>query len=455
MSAEATILVVDDEKDIRDALEGILVDEGYRVFLAKDGPEALRVLEDHPVDLVFLDIWMPGPDGIEVLKGIRDRSPDTRVIMISGHGNIELAVRAVKLGAYDFIEKPLSLEKILLTAEHALREKRLQEENRVLLKRLEERYELIGVSRAIEELREQIRMVAPTDSWVLITGENGTGKELVARNIHLLSKRRNRPFVEVNCAAIPDELIESELFGYEKGAFTGATSRKEGRFDLANGGTLFLDEIGDMSLKTQAKILRVLQEQTFVRVGGTENVKVDVRVIAATNKDLRREMEKGNFREDLYYRLNIIPFRIPPLRERIEDIPIFVNHFIRAYSMKVGKKPKAVSDEAMEVLKAYHWPGNVRELKNLMERLVIMTKGDTIGVDDLPDYIVEDTKGVTVSPSGDFPSLRDARMNFEREYILKKLKEHGGNISKTAESIGLERSTLYRKMRAYGIEVEE
>lgn len=453
------ILVVDDEEDIREALKGILMDEGYRVLLARNGEEALRKVEESPVDLVLLDIWMPGPDGIKVLQEIKKRGPGIRVIMISGHGNIELAVKAVKLGAYDFIEKPFSLDKVLLTIDHALKEKRLEEENKTLLRRLEERYELIGMSKAIRELREQIKVVAPTESWVLITGENGTGKELVARNIHLQSRRRNRPFVEVNCAALPEELIESELFGYEKGAFTGATSRKEGRFDLANGGTIFLDEIGDMSLKTQAKILRVLQEQTFVRVGGTESIKVDVRVIAATNKDLEREIEKGNFRSDLYYRLNVIPFHIPPLRERAEDIPIFVNHFLKAYSIKVGKKPKSVSEEAMDILKAYRWPGNVRELKNLMERLVIMTAGDTIDVEDLPEYIVKGAWKVTpkdaTSSFDTASSFKDARNRFEREYILRKLWENKGNISKTAESIGLERSTLYRKMKAYGIEVKE
>ncbi len=451
------IMVVDDEGSIRDTLEGILKDEGYRVSLAKDGKEALRYIErDDSIDLVLLDIWMPGMDGMEVLGRIKEKEPGVMVVMISGHGTIDLAVKATKLGAYDFIEKPLSLEKVLLTIKHALDEKRLQDEKRDMVKRMLKRYEIIGSSSTVKRLKDQISLVAPTDSWVLITGENGTGKELIARNIHLMSNRRDKPFIEVNCAAIPDELIESELFGYEKGAFTGATSRKSGRFDLADGGTIFLDEIGDMSLKTQAKILRILQEQSFVRVGGTESVEVNVRVIAATNKDLKKEMEEGNFRKDLYYRLNVIPFHIPPLRERREDIPVFIEYFLKVYTTEIGKKPKSISKEAIECLISYHWPGNVRELKNLIERLVIMTPGDIIGVNDLPDYTREEEKMVSAFERiVENSSLKKAREEFEKGFILSKLEENNGNISKTAESIGIERSSLYRKIKAYGIEIRE
>lgn len=449
------ILVVDDEESIRKSLAGVLNDEGYNVSLARDGEEALAFLDRSLPSLILLDIWMPGFDGIEVLKRIKEKDSSIPVIMISGHGSIDVAVKATKLGAYDFIEKPLSLEKVLLTVNHALQEKKLQEENRQLLKRIEKKYELIGVSKSIKMLKEQIKVVAPTDSWVLITGENGTGKELVARNIHLLSKRSNKPFIEVNCAAIPEELIESELFGYEKGAFTGANTRKEGRFDLADGGTLFLDEIGDMSLRTQAKILRILQEQRFVRVGGVESIEVDVRVIAATNKDLKKEIEKGSFRSDLYYRLNVIPFHIPPLRERREDIPVFIDYFLNLYAKEMGKRQKTISRDAMRLLEAYSWPGNVRELKNLVERLVIMVPKETIDVEDLPDYIRSETEDSSYKEIFRYPSLRKARKVFEREFILAKLEENNGNVTKTAREIGIERSSLYRKIKEYGIEVKE
>ncbi len=449
------VLVVDDEESIRTAIEGILKDEGYNVHLASNGEAALKVFDGFTPDIVLLDIWMPGLDGIEVLKRIKEKKPATEVIMISGHGNVEVAVKATKLGAYDFIEKPLSLEKVLLAVSHALKKKNLQQANRNLLEKMEKKYELIGVSKVVRVLKEQIETVAPTEGWILITGENGTGKELIARNVHLLSKRRDSAFVEVNCAAIPEDLIESELFGYEKGAFTGANVRKEGKFDKANGGTIFLDEIGDMSLRTQAKVLRILQEQSFMRVGGTENIQVDVRVIAATNKDLKVEMEKGNFREDLYYRLNVIPFHIPSLRERSEDIPVFIDFFLNVYTTETGKRSKSISREARDMLKTYTWPGNVRELKNLIERLVIMSPGEMIGVNDLPDYIRKGKETLQFNGVIQTSSLKAARQRFEREFILAKLEKNNGNISKTADSIGIERSSLYRKIKSYNIEIAE
>ncbi len=447
-----TVLVVDDEKDIRDALKGVFRDEGYEVLVAGSAEEALKRLESALVDCILLDIWLPQMDGIEALKEIKKKWPDVPVVMISGHANIESAVRTTKLGAYDFIEKPLSLEKVILTVEHALEQKRLTDENRALNQKAGLKYEIIGNSRPILDLKSDILRVGPTNSWVLITGENGTGKEFVARNIHLNSQRRGRPFIEVNCAAIPEELIESELFGHEKGSFTGATAKKIGKFDLADKGTIFLDEIGDMSLKTQAKILRILQEQTFERVGGTEQIRVDVRVIAATNKDLKAEIANGNFREDLFYRLNVIPFVVPPLRERREDIPLFIAHFLNEFSRETSRDIHSVSEDAMEALANYNWPGNVRELKNIVERLVIMTPSDSITSEGLPAYI----KGAKANlPDGLFRSdlLKEARKDFEREFILRKLKEFHGNISRTAEAIGVERSHLYRKMRSYGIDI--
>ncbi|MFQ5736406.1 MAG: sigma-54-dependent transcriptional regulator [Thermodesulfobacteriota bacterium] len=446
-----TILIIDDEKEIREALAGVFGDEGYTVNICGSAEEALKRLESSSPDLVLLDIWLPGMDGVDALKRIKAKFPVLPVIMISGHANIETAVKTTKLGAYDFIEKPLSLDKVILTAAHALENRRLVEENTAHRQKALARYEIIGASRTMAALKDDIKRVSPSNSWVLITGENGTGKEFVARNIHLLSNRSGKPFVEVNCAAIPEELIESELFGHEKGAFTSAVAQKKGKFDLADKGTIFLDEIGDMSLKTQAKILRILQEQSFERVGGTERIAVDVRVIAATNKDLKEQIVKGTFREDLYYRLNVIPFHVPPLRERGEDIPLFIDHFLQEFSRETAREVLTIDAGAREVLVNYGWPGNVRELKNLIERLVIMTPSNVITVDDLPIYL----KAAAPSETGGALNsnlLKVARREFEREFILRKLKEHGGNIAKTAEAIGIERSHLYRKIRSYGIE---
>ncbi|MBI5599817.1 MAG: sigma-54-dependent Fis family transcriptional regulator [Deltaproteobacteria bacterium] len=446
-----TIMVVDDEKNIRDSLEGVLRDEGFEVVSSENAEEAISRIKSAPPDLVLLDIWLAGMDGVTALSEIKTAHPGLPVVMISGHGTVETAVRATKLGAYDFLEKPLSLEKVVLTVSHALEEKRLMEENTALLDRAKKKYGIIGQTAAIVGLKNDIRRVAPTNSWVLITGENGTGKELVAWNIHLYSNRSGKPFVEVNCAAIPEELIESELFGHEKGAFTSAVSSKKGKFDMADGGTIFLDEIGDMSLKTQAKVLRILEDQSFERVGGTKKITVDVRVVAATNKNLPEEIKKGNFREDLYYRLNVIPFHVPPLRERTGDIPLFVRHFLEEFSRETSKDVPTVEDPAAGMLLRYAWPGNVRELKNLMERFVIMSPSGVITTDDVPSYIKGDVRSGQESPLGR-ETLRQARVDFEREFIMKKLNEFGGNVARTAEAIGIERSHLHRKIKAYGID---
>jgi two-component system, NtrC family, nitrogen regulation response regulator NtrX len=448
------ILVVDDEESIRQSLNGILKDEGYDVLCLKDGVQALKQIESDSPDLVLLDIWMPGIDGMETLEKMKSQNPNLPVIMISGHANIELAMKAAKLGAYDFIEKPLSLEKVLLTVNNALTFSKLEQENQALRQEVQRKYEIVGSSPIIQQLKEQIKIVAPTNGWVLITGENGTGKELVARGIHQLSLRMDKPFVEVNCAAIPEELIESELFGHEKGSFTGALTKRRGKFDLANEGIIFLDEIADMSLKTQAKILRILQEQKFERVGGSEMIFVDVRVIAATNRELKDEIQKGKFREDLYYRLNVIPLTVPPLRERKGDIPVLVEHFIADFCIENNKENKKVSPEAMELLTTYSWPGNVRELKNVVERMVIMTRGGVIEKRDIPDPIREQPKSQREIAFFEYNLLKDARREFEKQFLMKKLLENDENISKTAEVIGIERSNLHRKIKSYGIELK-
>lgn len=447
-----TILVVDDEVSILQSLEGILSDEGYETVCVESGSGALEKIEESIPDLVLLDIWMPGLDGIETLEKIKQDYPHVQVVMMSGHGNIETAVKATKMGAYDFIEKPLSLEKLLLAVKNALDYYRLEEEISLLKEKDRNKYHIIGESQAITALKEQLRIVAPTNAWVLISGDNGTGKELVAHNIHGLSNRSNKPMVEVNCAAIPEDLIESELFGHEKGAFTGASTMKKGKFDLAHEGTLFLDEIGDMSLKAQSKTLRILQEQKFERVGGAKTIHVDVRVIAATNKDLEAEIEKGTFRDDLYYRLNVIPMRVPPLKERVEDIPSLVKMFVDEFSMSTNIEPKDVSPEALEMLKRYDWPGNVRELRNLIERLMIMVPERVIGKKHIPDPFnkaAQDTGDLEFALKA--RSLRDAKGQFEKAFIEAKLKEFDGNISQTAEAIGVERSNLHRKIKGYDL----
>ncbi len=454
-----SILIVDDEASIRESLKGILQDEGFSTLFAQSGEEGLKIIRDESPDLVLLDIWMPGIDGMETLRRIREDHPEQLVIMMSGHGTIETAVKATKLGAYDFIEKPLSLEKVLLCIQNAVKVAALVEENRSLKAKLAREHEIIGTSVPMRQLKEQIAIAAPTSGWVLITGENGTGKELVARAIHQLSRRRLKPFIEVNCAAIPEELIESELFGHERGAFTGATTQRKGKFDLAHEGTLFLDEIGDMSLKTQAKVLRILQEHKFERVGGNRTIEVDVRVIAATNKDLDAEISRGAFREDLYYRLNVLPFHVPLLRERVEDIPLLASHFLDYFCSKESRAPKRLTDKAMEMLQNYPWPGNVRELKNIIERLVIMTPQQEITELQLPAVIRNRQEPTARSPfvstAGESESFREAREEFERDYILQKLEENDWNVSRTAEMIGIERSNLHRKIKTFGIELKK
>jgi two-component system nitrogen regulation response regulator NtrX len=449
--AHEQILVVDDDQKVLKSVVDILRDEGYRVSGAGDGSEALRAIQKSPPDLVILDIWMPGIDGLATLDAIKRIHQELPVIMISGHGTIETAVKATKLGAFDYLEKPLDLEKVHLAVRHALDLRRLEWENRALRETLDRRYEIVGESKAIRMLREQILSAAPSNGRVLIRGESGTGKELIARAIHRNSARSEMPFVVVNCAAIPEELIESELFGHERGAFTGATGQRRGKFELADGATIFLDEVGDMSLKTQAKVLRVLQEQTFERVGGSEGLTVDVRVIAASNKDLLEEIRRGAFREDLYYRLSVIPFEVPPLRERQEDIPLLARYFLQSFCQEHGKPEKELSPEALELLVEYQWPGNVRELRNVIERMVIMVPARTIQPLDLASSLRRAGPKREVWPAPD-GTLRDARSRFEREFILRRLEESQWNVTKAAERLGIERSNLHRKMRAYGIE---
>lgn len=460
-----TILVVDDEKVILDSVSDILEDEGFKIKQAKDGKSSLEIMNDSLPDLVLLDIWMPGMDGLEVLEKIKESWTYLPVVIMSGHGTIETAVKATRLGAFDFIEKPLSYDSLILTLKNALSFQELQDEN-VLLR--EQAFaavgnrNLTGKSPAMKKLMEQIDIVAPTDAWVLIQGENGTGKELVAQTIHRKSKRSKKPLVEVNCAAIPEELIESEMFGHEKGSFTGAMSMKRGKFDLANGGALFLDEIGDMSLKTQAKVLRILQEQRFERVGGNRTINVDVRIIAATNKDLEEEIKLGNFREDLYFRLNVIPIVVPPLKERIEDIPLLAEEFLSEFASGFAKgTKKTLSESALNALKNYDWPGNVRELRNLIERLIILSKGSVIELTDLPPSIKDNNNSSVLKeslesgPSFSFMECMDfkrARSLFEKEYLETHIKRNNGNLKKTAEEIGIERRHIYRKIKSLGIE---
>ncbi|MBI4686044.1 MAG: sigma-54-dependent Fis family transcriptional regulator [Nitrospirae bacterium] len=440
------VLVVDDEEGIRESLSGIFEDEGYDVLTAQSGEEAIKMLKEYPPDLILLDIWLTGMDGIQTLQEIKTITPDVPVIMISGHGNIELAVRTTKIGAYDFLEKPLSLEKVVLVSKRALEKRTLEIENIELRKNLVVKWNLIGESQKMKNLQEQIGMAAHSNSRVLIFGESGTGKEVVARLLHEQSPRLKKSFIEVNCAAIPQELIESELFGHEKGSFTGAFEKKQGKFELADGGTLFLDEIGDMSLQTQAKVLRVIETQEFQRVGGNKNISVDVRIIAATNKDLMEEAKKGNFREDLYFRLNVIPIFIPPLRERKEDIPLLVDYFIKAFAAEYGKPPKKIMPETLKSLQAYDWKGNVRELKNVIERLFIMTSSNVINSKHILVSEVQENQNYFT-----YKTLKDARDAFEKDYITKKLEESNWNISKTAEVLDIERSNLHRKIKAYDI----
>ena len=446
----SSVLIVDDEAGVRSALGGVLRDEGYLVEAVESGEACLERTLRAAFDVIILDIWLPGMDGLATLARLQERRVDAPVVMISGHGNIESAVRAIKMGAFDFVEKPLSLEKTVLVVANAVRQRRLEAENRELRATVVRRHTIVGNSYAMGQLLEQVAMAAPTNGRVLIYGENGTGKELIARTIHIRSRRTKGPFIEVNCAAIPEELIESELFGHVKGAFTGAVSDRRGKFELAGDGTLFLDEIGDMSLKTQAKVLRALQEQVVEPVGGTSSVKVNVRVIAATNKDLPTEIRAGRFRDDLYFRLNVIPISVPPLRERESDVPLLAEHFMAEFAREYGRRSKKLDAGAATGLRAYRWPGNVRELRNVIERLMIMVPGDTITVADLGFLDLSSAGSPEASGAPSVP-LHEARDRFEREYILRALAAQNGNISRTADVLGVERSNLYRKMRAFGI----
>jgi two-component system, NtrC family, nitrogen regulation response regulator NtrX len=454
------VLIVDDEAEIRDSLESILREENYLVTSAATATEALELLRDAAYDVVLLDIWLPDRDGLDALTEIRQLEPSNvpEVIIISGHGTIEAAVRATKLGAYDFLEKPLSLDRTLIVLKNAMKARQMREDNQEFARQLT-RGTVTGNSVPMKALRQQIKLMAPTNGRVLIFGESGTGKELIGRTMHAESLRKERPFVELNCAAIPEDYIESELFGYRHGAIPGGPSEKRGTFERADGGTLFLDEVGDMSLKTQAKVLRALDEQRFLPVGASHPVHVDVRVIAATNKDLEEEIARGNFREDLFYRLNVIPFFVPPLRERKEDIPLLVKEFLQQFGSEYGRPHVEMTDDALAALKQYHWPGNVRELRNLIERVLILNP-KTLRIErrHLPMLVYRDSARDAGKNNGrgeEFTSLLQAREAYEREYILKKLEEFHGNVSRAAEGLGLERSHLYRKMKALGVTIKE
>jgi two-component system nitrogen regulation response regulator NtrX len=451
------ILVVDDEAEIRRSVRMILEYEGYDVLEASNGPEGLTMIERDGPDLVFLDIKMQGLDGLEALQRIRQTNESLPVVIISGHGTVSTAVEATKLGAFDFIEKPLASERVLVTIRNALDQTRLQSENRTLKRAAEARHQMVGESPALRQIWDAIKRASPTNATVLLLGESGVGKELVARSIHRNSLRSRERFVQVNCAAIPEELIESELFGHEKGSFTGATEKQIGKFEQADHGTIFLDEVGDMSAKTQAKVLRVLQEGEVERLGSARTIKVDVRVIAATNKDLEAEIEKGTFREDLYFRLSVIPIRVPPLRDRREDIPALVRHFVDLFSRENNRKPQRFTPAALEYLQKARWKGNVRELRNTVERLLIMTPGDSIDIDDLRDVVRADAKAAAAPEPNerDRPgTLREFKESAERAFLVDKLRENAWNISKTAEVIGTPRSNLYKKLEQYAISQE-
>jgi two-component system nitrogen regulation response regulator NtrX len=446
------ILIIDDEEPIRRTLRMTLEYEGYEVLEASSGSDGLEKVEREALDVIFLDIKMPGMDGLEVLEQMQERGSTPAVIVISGHGNVKTAVAATKLGAFDFIEKPIETERALVAVRNALARKALADEVDRLRPRFARRFQMVGSSRAMDDVRDAIARSAPTNATVLITGESGTGKELVARAIHDNSNRSRGPFVQVNCAAIPEDLIESELFGHEKGSFTGATSKQIGKFEQAHRGTIFLDEVGDMSPRTQAKVLRVLQEGEVERVGSAKTIKVDVRVIAATNKDLAGAIENGDFREDLYFRLSVIPIPTPALRERPEDIELLVDHFVEAFAAEDNLKPKKFSKTAMERLKKHAWPGNVRELRNTVERLLIMSPGERIEPEHLPESVrAADSRSPQVQHAS---TLKEFKESSERAFLVQKLRENNWNISQTAQLIGTPRSNLYKKLEHYKISQE-
>ena len=452
----ARLLIVDDEKGIRDALAQVFEYEGQEVRVAEDGPDALLVANTFQPDLVFLDVKMPGMDGLEVLARLGDESPGSLVIMISGHGTIDTALEATRRGAYDFLEKPLDTDRLLVTLRRALELKGLTESMAELRSQVESRYEIVGNSLPIRRVLERIEKVAATDARILISGENGTGKELVARAIHRLSSRSDTVFIEVNCAAIPSELIESELFGHLRGSFTGAFADRAGKFEQANGGTLFLDEIGDMSRDAQAKVLRVLEQGVLTRIGGSEAVEVDVRVLSATNKNLEQEIEDGGFRKDLFYRLNVVPIRVPSLRERPEDIPMLVTHFSEGMVAREGSAPRVFSDAAMDRLKTLTWPGNVRELRNTVERLLILCDGSEITSDDVDSLTI--SRARSVDPGRELLALDNFsafKEEAERAYIVGKLRANDWNVAETARRIEMPRSNLYKKIEKYGLVRED
>jgi two-component system nitrogen regulation response regulator NtrX len=448
------ILIIDDERNIRRTLDMILSGEGYQVFALASGKDALELLQKEHIHMALLDIVMPEINGLDLLPKLLEVRPDLAVVVISGHGTIQNAVHATKLGAYDFLEKPLSREKVLLAVSHALKTQELAAENRDLKQTIEGRNKMVGESPAIQNILDQIARVAPSNGRVLILGESGTGKELIARAVHKLSRRAANPFIKVNCAAIPEELIESELFGSDRGAFTGAIKTRDGKFLQADGGTLFLDEIGDMTLSVQAKVLRALEQGEFERVGGDETFRVDVRVIAATNKDLHRAVERGDFREDLYFRLNVVPITAPPLRERLEDIAALAEHFLSQYAEENGFMPKTLSQEVQKILFRYNWPGNIRELKNLVERLSIMVPSNEIQPDDLPplEGLHIPNQSASLPGFGPGKTLRQVREAVERHYIAAALDRHSGNVTQASRTLGIERTNLHKKIKYYELE---
>jgi two-component system nitrogen regulation response regulator NtrX len=452
----STILVVDDEQGIREVLQDVLADEGHRVITVEDGFRALEVLQEGAVDLVILDVWLPNMGGIDVLKRIRDSWPEIEVVVISGHANINMAVQAVKIGAFDFLEKPLSLEKTITVVENALKMEELKRENRSLKQSILFEDEMVGSGEGMEKVRELIDQSADSDARILILGENGTGKELVAREIHRRSRRSQAPFVEVNCASIPETLIESELFGHEKGAFTDAHARRKGKFEQANGGTVFLDEIADMSLNTQAKVLRVLQEMKFERIGGEKSINVDVRVIAATNKNIQEEIRSGRFREDLYFRINVIPIFVPPLRDRIEDLLELVDYFMGKFKRSIDEPPRRFSEDSLQLLRTYSWPGNIRELKNFIERINIMTEEKVISAESVRRFLTSRTDWEKDELLKGFESMKlnEAKDEFEREFLVKKLEENEQNITRTSRALGITPSHLHNKIKKHGIEIK-
>ncbi len=450
----STILIVDDEPGIRTVLTDILEDEEYHVLSAADGLEGLDILKNETIDMVILDVWLPHKGGIDVLKEIKELYPDLEVIVISGHANIDMAVKAVKNGAFDFLEKPLSLDKVINLVHNAVEMRTLKRENKKLRTSLLQEDDMIGECRSMKDIRQRIKQTAATAAKVLITGENGTGKELVAREIHRRSARASKPFIEVNCAAIPDTLLESELFGHERGAFTSAQDRRRGKFELAGGGTLFLDEIADMSLSSQAKVLRAIQEQQFERVGGEESIHVDIRLIAATNKDINRQIAEGKFREDLFFRLNVVPIHVPSLRERSEDLPKLVQYFMHKYNNQPDQPPKSFTDDAMDQLRKYSWPGNIRELKNFIERINIMTDEQDIAADLVHHFLGEKKVNSTPSDLQKYVGMKlnQAKADFECRLIEQSLREYDYNISQTAQALGVYPSNLHGKIKKYGID---